>query len=843
MDNVRIDMTRIKITSNPYEKKIEYSYWDKWAERWKVIDYAHNPDSRLISEELTAGFFPFKANVILDVIVKEFHDHELELTFAGTEDEFNVLKEICNNEKYSFVKLIRATESLENARDILPEIVDIFNDVKPLITDSVRDQSKIATDLEKFSEASNETIPICVVGNVSAGKSSFINALIGHEILPSGDEPLTARIYKISPSHYEDRGKIRFQYQGHEVSVKFRGNNQEVVSDLGDHPLIQRIQEVIKPLDVFDLVKSVNRTLITINNFENEELEANVSDLIEIEVPFNSTMYGRGKTDFVIFDTPGSNTASNERHIRVLKEAMQNMSNGLPIFVTEFNSLDSMDNEKLCKDIEALEELDSRFTMVVVNKSDKANLPLDGFTQSDEDKILSMAIPKNLYSGGIYFVSSVIGLGAKTKGEFDNEFYGEIFDDTAPRFEDPNHKRYKRLYMYNIMPDQLKKEAIEESEDCDNLLLANSGIYCVEQEINNFAAVYSGYNKCIQSELFLSKVHDITSAEISKAVDERVKSMEYRSSMLEKDKQDLVKTLERTTETLRVSNINDYRTFMKSVINSLDFKINADELKSAEVVLKDKYKEMVANSGNNSESELSTELLFDLVPSEKPSTLKQLTLNFDNWRKKVAKENAIEQEVRSQAVNELFGGVKEKYKQSNDEIHSILMEKSIEFWNNSIEKTRKVLVDLVTNSQALDDDKKTALESLILSYEAMKFNEESEIRLDQNKFEMKLLSLFVFDPLNINRSKLCRAYNSEIDNSKAGNTRNITASHIKSYSAWLQALKELLLNNIIDFNPTLAAQSEIIKEETNRIQDLEAKQRKLDFYVNQIHSKLQWADS
>ncbi len=840
----RIDMTRIKITSNPYEKKIEYSFWDNWAECWSLIDYANNKDSQLISEELTTGFFPFKANVILDVIFKEFHNEKLELTFAGTEDEYNVLKEVCKNEKFSSISLIRAPESLENARDILPEIVDIFNEVKPLITDSVKDQSKIATDLEKFSEASNETIPICVVGNVSAGKSSFINALIGHEILPSGDEPLTARIYKISPSHFDDRGKIRFHYQDHEVVVRFRGNNQGVTSDLGDHPLIQRIEEVIKPLDVFDLVKSVNRTLITINNFENEELEANVSDLIEIEVPFDSTMYGRGKTDFVIFDTPGSNTASNERHIRVLKEAMQNMSNGLPIFVTEFNSLDSMDNEKLCKDIEALEELDSRFTMVVVNKSDKANLPLDGFSQTDEDKILSMAIPKNLYSGGIFFVSSVIGLGAKTKGEFDNEFYGEIFDDTAPRFEDPNHKRYKRLYMYNIMPEQLKKEAVEESEDCENLLLANSGIYCVEQEINSFAAVYSGYNKCIQSELFLSKVHDITSAEISKAVDERVKSMEYRSSMLEKDKQDLVKALERTTENQRSSSINDYKTFMKSVINEMDFKINSDELKAAEVVLKEKYKEIVSNAGNSTTNDLSTDVLLDIVPSEKKATtLRQLTQNFDNWRRKVAKENEIEQKVRNQAVSELFGGVKEKYKQSNDEIHNILMEKSIEFWNNTIEKTRKELVDLVTNSQALDDEKKTALESLILSYEAMKFNEDSEIRLDQNKFEMKLLSVFVFDPLNINRHKLCRAYNSEIDNSKAGNTRNITVSHIRNYSGWLQALKEMLVNNIIDFNPTLAAQSEIIKEETNRIQDLEAKQRKLDYYVNQIHGMMQWADS
>lgn len=515
-------MARIKITSNPYDKLIQYSRWDPETEEWQLVDYNNNPDSKLITDDLTTSFFPFKANKILDVIIEEFNDGQIDILFAGTEDEFNMLQSICENEKYnSFVTVSRDSNTLENARDILPDIVDIFKEIDPLITQSVKDKSKIEAEIGKFSEATNESIPICVVGNYSAGKSSFINALIGHEILPSGDEPLTARVYKISPSHYEDRGRIKFQYNEHNVIVRFRGNNQGVESDLENHPLIQKIEEVIAPLDDFDLVKSVNRTLKTINNFENEVLEANVSDLIEIEVPFNSTMYGRGKTDFIIFDTPGSNSASNNKHVRVLKEAMENMSNGLPIFVSEFNSLDSMDNEKLYKEIDSLEELDSRFTMVVVNKSDKANLPKDGFAKVDEDKILAMAIPKNLYSGGIYFVSSVIGLGAKTKGEFDDEFYEEIYEDTVTRFSDPEHKRYKCLYKYNIMPDQLKKEAIEESEECDNLLLANSGVYCVEQEINNFAAVYSAYNKCIQSELFLSKVHNIAISSISPSKDSR----------------------------------------------------------------------------------------------------------------------------------------------------------------------------------------------------------------------------------------------------------------------------------------------------------------------------------
>ena len=53
MDDARIDTSRIKITSNPYEKKIEYCYWDKWADSWKQIDSANNPDSRLSIDQVT----------------------------------------------------------------------------------------------------------------------------------------------------------------------------------------------------------------------------------------------------------------------------------------------------------------------------------------------------------------------------------------------------------------------------------------------------------------------------------------------------------------------------------------------------------------------------------------------------------------------------------------------------------------------------------------------------------------------------------------------------------------------------------------------------------------------
>ena len=43
---------------------------------------------------------------------------------------------------------------------------------------------------------------------------------------------------------------------------------------------------------------------------------------------------------------------------------MEDLSNGLPIFVPEYDSLDSTDNDKLYQDINNMAELDNRFAMI-----------------------------------------------------------------------------------------------------------------------------------------------------------------------------------------------------------------------------------------------------------------------------------------------------------------------------------------------------------------------------------------------------------------------------------------------------------------------------------------------
>ena len=50
------------------------------------------------------------------------------------------------------------------------------------------------------------------------------------------------------------------------------------------------------------------------------------------------------------------------------------MSNGLPVFATDSSSLDSTDNSNLKEKLISVEGLDERFTMIVVNKAEAADL-------------------------------------------------------------------------------------------------------------------------------------------------------------------------------------------------------------------------------------------------------------------------------------------------------------------------------------------------------------------------------------------------------------------------------------------------------------------------------------
>lgn len=394
-------MAKLKIISNPYRKEIRYQKWQEATENWVDIDYSNSKNSKLLKQELTTGFFPFCVKKIVDAIIEEYgaEGEAIQIIFEGSDDEFKELEAACEyGENKNVVSAQRSNIRLENARDILPEVKKLFQEMNPLIMQSVTDQEKIQRDLNRFTDASSDVVPICVLGNYSAGKSTFINALIGSEILPSGIEPITAKIYKIARSKYKDRASVKCQYQDQDVTILFTDVETKFENE-SSNALTIALKAGLEGMVETSIVLRVNKALSIINDFENNVDEAYISDLIEVEIPFSTGVLAQSQHPFVLFDTPGSNSASNAKHLTVLKEAMSSMTNGLPIFLSTPDSLDSTDNENLYHIIRDMEELDSRFTMIVVNKADGPGLQRRDSTDSEETRILSQAVPRNLYSG------------------------------------------------------------------------------------------------------------------------------------------------------------------------------------------------------------------------------------------------------------------------------------------------------------------------------------------------------------------------------------------------------------------------------------------------------------
>ena len=519
-------MTQIKIKSNPYNREISYQTLDGETGNW--IDIKRSDErSRLRERESERSFLPFKIKEILSIIVKEYYvgREKVQLIFEGTQDEYVEIASVCESDEFKEkIDLMRSNTILKNARFIKEKIKETFETVNPVVKQIMQDDEEVKKEIDKVSKALDDVIPLCVFGNYSAGKSTFINALTGVEILPSGSDPVTAKIYEIKKSKHPDQAEITFEFHNERIKLTIEGKELIVSEGNPGLEIVKSIKEEIANDGTYELYAMVRIAIEILNNYEKRDREVTeISNVISLSVPFSPNgVIGTSQNKFVIFDTPGSNSNSNEDHSKVLDEAMDGFSNGIPLWITQYDAHDTKDNAELCDNVLAIKSLDKRFTMIIFNKADDADLPEDGFTEKQVNEILEYRAIEKMYANGIFFVSSIIGLGGKNNGEFVDRFYGKKFRTQSLTFSDPEDIDYLSLYKYNIMPSQVKQNALEYSQKNENLIYSNSGLYCVEKEIETFASKHSAYNKCHMAVSFLRNVIGKTNARI----DEKKKTRE-----------------------------------------------------------------------------------------------------------------------------------------------------------------------------------------------------------------------------------------------------------------------------------------------------------------------------
>ena len=851
-------MTKIKIKSNPYTKKIEYFVYEDVNGQWENIKQTDCENTELIHLSSERSFLPFKIREIVDTIIKEYYipNQKVSLVFEGTKDEYDEVVIVCESEDVKDkIDLIYGESRLKNARYIKPEIKNIFDRVDGVIRNVMNDDRTIIHGLDKVSQALNDVIPICVFGNYSAGKSTFINALIGKEILPSGGDPVTSKIFEIHNSEQSDYANISFTYNGEQFAIAIEGNEFELHIGNPESPIINNIKKELLNIENRELYAMLRAILNYLNDYEKLNQDGELGSVVTLTVPYSQkSLIANPVNKFVIFDTPGSNSNSNQDHAKVLAEAMDGFSNGIPVWVTEYDAHDTKDNADLCDKILEIDSLDKRFTMIVFNKSDEADLPENEFTKKQEENILSFRAIEKMYASGIFFVSSIMGLGAKTDGEFVDRFYRKTFRMQNPAFSDPEDIDYLMLYRYNIMPEQLKQNALMNSSENPDLIYANSGLYCIEDEIEKFGSKYSAYNKCQMVYSFLKNVIDKTDERIEKKLEESKKTLNTYNNQLDEKK----KSLEDSIVKLANNSVEDCEKDSKNEVDlytngQLKYNLKIEELEQIDSNYRsESYKQNEVSSKEEDVTVSKEKLVSHLKEHQQKlfnkdalEAAKNMIADFkkdiiDLQQSKKEKDLKIK-EADKQASEQVIERVISQYKNDLDHVQSELSIFLNKYWQNNELQLKKELTELITGTEALNDTQRSEIANIIQSFDVNDFKDQASTVFSIERFlKNQIFGIKVVDDETLALKRLSKKYNDIISENIDEISKEMNDNCFNKFKFWKNRLLHEINKNLVNDNPELYKLNLNIEETNNKIRQLEDNKQLIQNSFKAIEDWMSW---
>lgn len=853
--------TRIKIISNPYKQEIEYKTFKESENQWIDVSI-YSPNGKLREENTRKCFLPFNAKEIIEVIIDEYYlenKDAVEIVFEGTKEEYQELLKVCTQEYYvGKINLTLSNRILDDGKFILSDTKEIFCTVKPVIEQVSKDELKITKSLAKVADALDDIIPICVFGNYSAGKSTFINALIGQEVLPSGGDPVTAKAFKIQNLEKSGSSVIKFKHWNSDIELSFNGSEYVFLKGDAEDEILKELSEVLNELEEATMPKMVSTALDFINAYEKKDATSTeIGNMIELLIPFSKTgVLGQSCNKFVIFDTPGSNTATNDGHIEVLKEALEGFSNGIPVWVSQYEAIDTMDNEALCNNILSIDALDQRFTMIVLNKADVSDLPEKGFNEKQIKNIKEFRSVEKMYASGVFFVSSIMGLGAKKDDKLDDRYYRKIYKQQYSAFSDVEDEDYMSLFQYNIMPLQIKDEIIRYSIDESNLVYVNSGLHCIETEIETFASKYSAYNKCQMVYSLLSSVIEKTTDKIEKRVQARERLRNKYMNDLEVKKQQLIIAMRTMSSDMDANfQLTSYASVNTYAKTHLDYNYPLDKLEelnakyykenNQEYNISDKQKQ-VDDAKDTMYGNLK-DRLGKISEAGFGKTIKGLGHDFKEGLASVRASKLELEEVQKTAsaetADEVLKDVIDVYQESMSDAIEKINHIACNYWENNSQLLKDKLIELVTVSDALSDNQKKILSELIFNYKNIAFDDKANSIFVKPKFlhgQLLGLNLFTFEVLNT--GKLAREYNKTVANNIESIATSMNGTYYESYKIWADELTAMIEKNIIELNPELQVLSDAIDNENEKIRILKENQQIIRTSLCEIENLISFKD-
>ncbi|MGI2226523.1 dynamin family protein [Shewanella frigidimarina] len=304
--------------------------------------------------------------------------------------------------------------------------------------------------LRDFDEALNNDFDVYVVATMSSGKSTFINAMLGQDLLPAANEATTATIAHI----FDDKSK------GSYFSGKRLNCNDEVL----------------------DTCESVN---LAIMQTWNKDLETKTielcGDIRAVEQNDNVRL--------VLTDTPGPNNSQDRDHERTTLSFIQDSRrNPLIVYVLNATQLGTNDDRNLLRLVADImskggKQSKDRF-LFVVNKMDMFDPERGENIKEAIGRVKGYLQENGIHDPNIYPVSARMAYLLRKQGELTRTERNDKHNIEELLLEEPS----MAFPQYMLLSPKVTKAM--EAKSSSNAL-RNSGLPAVEAVIDEYINKYS----------------------------------------------------------------------------------------------------------------------------------------------------------------------------------------------------------------------------------------------------------------------------------------------------------------------------------------------------------------
>ncbi|MGP2360016.1 dynamin family protein [Acinetobacter junii] len=392
----------------------------------------------------------------LPKILYEFfnYDFNINIDFIGLESDYIDIKEEIDkaNSEYGANILLAPYQSVEGVDIRLEKIQGMIDKAKknPKFLSYLENNSKISVALK---EAFNNDFDAYVVATMSSGKSTFINAMLGTDLLPARNEATTATIAKIFDTKVEKYWGARCNKNG-----EILDENHELNSDV-------------------------------LNNW-NDQIDTHT---IDIEGP----IYGMQKRDnvrLVLTDTPGPNNSRDDSHAQLTMSFIQDSQRSpLILYILNATQLGINDDKNLlrlvAKEIKrGGKQAKDRF-IFIVNKCDEFDLEKESLEKALKN-VRDYLEENGIQDPLVYPISAYAARLMRNNEQSLTSRERRKKNDYIDQFLEEDYNFIKYMPLTAKVSSKVQNLKLTENSEL-NLALKNSGIPAVEMMIDEYIEKYN----------------------------------------------------------------------------------------------------------------------------------------------------------------------------------------------------------------------------------------------------------------------------------------------------------------------------------------------------------------